>query len=626
MAAIARLDTRRNRPADTQVVPVKFAVATQLLETLKQLQVAPSTDGETPAGQQVLMAADERTNSILLSGNKVQRDPIIAAIRRLDTPRNRSGGTRVISLRYANAEDLVSVLTETAQGIQRQTAGTAQAVAAGATSGTTGPSPSSAGNSDISIQADKASNSIVITAPAHVQADLQRVISQLDRRRVQILVEAIIAEVSTNLSSQLGAGIVANGVSDGDTGLVGYSNLGSGLNTVLSLVNGATSIPGGFLLGAGNEKFVLVLEALKGDAATNILSTPTLVTLDNEEASIVVGQNVPFLTGSFTSSSGTADNPFQTIQREDVGITLKVTPQVNRDKTIRMKIEQEVSTIASSSTNASDLITNKRTINTNVMVEDGQILVLGGLIQDDFNDTESKVPILSDIPIIGGIFRNNTTSKSKQNLMAFIHPIILPDRLSADAYTRAKYYNLQRQQSASKVLNRGNLDGRAAVFPSLKEQGTVDNLHFPQPQQAGQSPQVVRKQQICQQQAQQAARQQQTCRQRAQQSTKLQNICQQQAQQAARQQQTCQQHVQQAIRQQQAQQRKTQQHQPVAQQQVSTSQAQYQQALRDYQQRLREWEQGQKQQQRKTHASTAAISPRQQAASSVFADERKREK
>ena len=480
--AIKQLDIPGNPPDGTDVVPIRYAVATQLLQTLNQLQITEKAQGENATTtQQIRLAADERTNSILISGDKTKRAPIIAAIRRLDIPKNTAGRTRVVALRYASAEELVGVLKETAQGIQKQSAGTTEAAAAGST-----PSTASGSGSDISIQADKTTNSLIISAPEHIHVNLQRVISQLDRRRSQVMIEAIIAEVSTNLSNQLGTGIVANGAQNSGVGGVGYSNFG-GLNTVLGLMNGATTVPGGFLFGLGGSRFGVVVEALRGDAATNILSTPTLVTMDNEEASIVVGQNVPFITGSYASgSTGSAENPFTTIQRQDVGLTLKVTPQINRDRTIRMKIQQEVSSIAASSSGASDLITNKRTINTNVMVEDGQVLVLGGLIQGDFNDRENKVPVLSDLPIIGGAFRENTTSKNKQNLMAFIHPVILADRLSSDAYSRLKWQTLQRQQQDSNVLKRGSL-GQPAQFPSLDcadnncvNNASVDNLHLPQ--------------------------------------------------------------------------------------------------------------------------------------------------
>ncbi|TXH71442.1 MAG: hypothetical protein E6Q85_07455 [Thiothrix sp.] len=488
---IQRLDIPRTQPSETQVVPLKYAVASQLIQTLKDLQVgggsvivagaegaAQTAVNAVPPSKQIRMAADERTNSILISGPKAEREPIIDAIAKLDVPRAGSGGTRVIPLRYAKAEDMVKVLNDASKGIVEQTAGTA--VAAGAA-----PVVAKSGGlgTEVSILADKTSNSIILSGPAHIQKDILKVIYQLDRRRAQVLVEAIIAEVSNDLTNKLGFGVAAMDANAGKTGLIGSSNFG-GLNTALQLGSGAvTALPNGLLMGVANGNFGIVMDALKGDGATNILSTPTIVTMDNEEAKMVVGQNVPFVTGSYTSSTsgGTAQNPFQTIERKDVGLTLKVTPQINRGKTIQMKISQEASSVSTSGA-ASDLITNKRAIDTNVMVEDGQILVLGGLIQDNFNDSENKVPILSDIPVIGGAFKQNSTQRSKQNLMVFIHPVILPDREAADAYSRSKYHTLQRQQQQSKVLQRGNL-GAAAVFPDIPcfdcKKGSVDSLHFP---------------------------------------------------------------------------------------------------------------------------------------------------
>ncbi|WP_298608325.1 type II secretion system secretin GspD [uncultured Thiothrix sp.] len=488
---IQRLDIPRTQPSETQVVPLKYAVASQLMQTLKDLQVgggsvivagaegaAPTAINAVPPSKQIRMAADERTNSILISGPKAEREPIIDAIAKLDVPRAGSGGTRVIPLRYAKAEDMVKVLNDASKGIVEQTAGTAAAAGAA-------PVATKSGGlgTEVSILADKTSNSIILSGPAHIQKDILKVIYQLDRRRAQVLVEAIIAEVSNDLSSKLGFGVAALDAGQGKTGLIGTSNFG-GLSTAYQLGKGtATALPNGLLMGLANSNFGVVMDALKGDGATNILSTPTILTMDNEEAKMVVGQNVPFVTGSYSSSTsgGTAQNPFQTIERKDVGLTLKVTPQINRGKTIQMKISQEASSVSSSSA-ASDLITNKRSIDTNVMVEDGQILILGGLIQDNFNDSESKVPILSDIPVIGTAFKQNSTQRNKQNLMVFIHPVILPDREAADAYSRSKYHTLQRQQEQSKVLQRGRL-GSAAVFPDIPcfdcKKGSVDSLHFP---------------------------------------------------------------------------------------------------------------------------------------------------
>ena len=207
---------------------------------------------------------------------------------------------------------------------------------------------------------------------------------------------------------------------------------------------------------------------------TNILSTPTLVTVNNEEASIVVGQNVPFITGQFSNTSPTGGstnptNPFQTIERQDVGITLKVTPQINVGNTIKLKIEQEVSSLSSSSLGASDLITNKRQISTNVIVDNGQILVLGGLIEDTFRDTETKVPVLGSLPGIGKLFRHTTTTKIKQNLMAFIHPVILRNGQTADTLSRRKYANIQKRQLEANLLTRGQLKQGAVRLPNIDQ-------------------------------------------------------------------------------------------------------------------------------------------------------------
>lgn len=500
VAAITKLDVPRTQPGETQVVPLKYAVASKLIQTLRELQVTTAVAagdgaaaGAVPVTKQVRIAADERTNSILLSGSKTERDPIVAAIRQLDIPKASSGGTKVVQLRYAKAEDMVKVLTEASKGILQQTAGTAAAATPGAAPAAAAAvsGGGSAVDADVSILADKTTNSIILSGPAYAQRDLLKVVYQLDRRRAQVLVEAIIAEVSTDLSNRLGFGVGAMDAAEGKTGLVGSSNFG-GLNTALNIANGVSSLPNGLLMGIANTNFAFVVDALKGDGATNILSTPTIVTMDNEEAKMVVGQNVPFVTGSTTSSASgsSTTNPFTTIERKDVGLTLKVTPQINRGKTIQMKIAQEASSIAASSSGASDLITNKRSIDTNVMVEDGQVLVLGGLIQDNFNSTENKVPILSDLPVIGGAFKQNSAQKNKQNLMVFIHPVILPDREAADAYTRSKYHTLQKQQQQSRVLQRGNVAGAAAVFPDIEcidgacnKGGSADDLHFPaQPQ------------------------------------------------------------------------------------------------------------------------------------------------
>lgn len=492
---IASVDKPNNE--DFELVPLEYAVASQVATTLQSLMAGGgAAAGGAPIPTTGKVSADERTNSVLISGDKQTRERMKSAIAKLDVQRAVEGDTKVIQLRYAKAEDVVNVLNGVAPNIQRYAAaGSAyydySAYTPPNAGGAAGGNPQGGGSttaSGVKILADKSSNSIIISGPPTLQKNMIAVINQLDRRRAQVLVEAVIAEVSTDLSNQIGATLLSNGAANGGGGAVGYSNFG-GLGTLAGLYSGITTktlsgVPNGFLMGGGNDSFGAIVEALKGDAATNILSTPTLVTMDNEEAEITVGQEVPFITGKTTSAANDSTNPFTTIERKDVGLKFKITPQINRGETVNLKIDQETSNVASSSAGASDLITNKRRITTNVMVEDGQILVLGGLIEDNFRDSESKVPVLGDIPVLGSVFSNNTTSKTKNNLMVFIHPVIMPDGQSADAYTRMKYQTMQQQQERSKVLQRDRLTEGASVLPPDMNQvssGTADSLHNPPP-------------------------------------------------------------------------------------------------------------------------------------------------
>jgi len=316
--------------------------------------------------------------------------------------------------------------------------------------------------SEFAIQADEATNALVITAPPDIMRSLKRVISQLDVRRAQVLVEAVIAEVTMDTARELGVQWLFNGAVDGDgpVGLINFTNTG---NTISDVVNsaadvidgGALPIPkGNVLLGGGrtnsdNFNYLAVLNLLASDINTNILSTPTLVTLDNEEAEITIGENVPFITGSFTPDTGTGAstaNPFQTIQREDVGLTLKIKPQINEGDALRLEIEQEVSSISDSVASASDIITNKRSIKTNVMVDDGQVIVLGGLIEEQVGESVQKVPLLGDIPLLGALFRSKSADVVRTNLMVFIHPVIVRDAAVMNQYTNNKYNYIRAMQ------------------------------------------------------------------------------------------------------------------------------------------------------------------------------------
>ena len=458
---IRRMD--RADDEELEVVPLKFASANDLAQTIQALQKS-NIKGSVSKNK---ISADVRTNSLLLSGDKSSRQQVRKIIAKLDTYQPIEEKTKVIYLKYAKATDLAKVLTgfsntqKTTKGTKKGAAGTQSA--------------------EVDIQADESTNSLIITAEPDVHKNLSEVIARLDVRRAQVLVESIIAEVSADLSHSLGVQLGTGAAKDG-SGL-GLLSVFSSAGAALTATGVTPSANGGTIgFGVGNNgklHFGVLIDALAGDAATNILSTPTIIAMDNEEAKIVVGKNVPFLTGKFTgaaSGSTTPSNPFQTIERKDVGLTLKIKPQINDGSSIRMEIEQEISSLAASDVSTADVVTNKRTINTTVMVEDGQVLVLGGLIEDTYKDTVQKVPFLGDIPIIGRAFRNTKTKKSKQNLMVFIHPVIMRDVLSGDSYTRQKYNKLKGAQTDSNILNRGMLKEGATPFPADIRRDLIKNM------------------------------------------------------------------------------------------------------------------------------------------------------
>ena len=328
----------------------------------------------------------------------------------------------------------------------------------------------------MSIWADESTNALIITAPPKTMKSMMAVIDKLDIRRAQVLVEAIIVEVSSDKAAELGvtwavgdadlenaAGLTKFDNTTGVTGIAGAilgGGSGSGSGTG-STANAASLIGNGLTMGIGRLgesglSFVALIEALEADGSSNIIGTPVLVTLDNEEAEIKVGQEVPFVTGSYTNTGATGGNssvnPFQTIEREQVGLTLKLTPQINEGDAVRLKVEQEISSLLPSA-QAVDLITSNRSINTSVIVEDGGTLVLGGLIQDQITETQQRVPILGRIPLVGWLFRSDSTTKKKTNLMVFIKPTILRDNVQAAFETNAKYNYIRDEQLGIKPKN-----------------------------------------------------------------------------------------------------------------------------------------------------------------------------
>ncbi|WP_300618262.1 type II secretion system secretin GspD, partial [Dokdonella sp.] len=400
--------------------------------------------------------ADTRTNSILLAGSKNGRLKLRALIAHLDTPVSDGGDTQVVYLRYASAKDLVPIL----QGVAATLSGSAPPTA-------TKPEGAGAAASVATIQAHDETNALIISAPPAIFRSLSAVVRQLDIRRSQVLIEAVIAEVADQTASELGVQwqVAGNKHIIGGTNFTGTS---AG-NNILAASRNPFGIGNGFNLGylAGTitgpdgkpiAQLGALISALRGDGNSNILSTPSVLTLDNQEAQIKVAQEVPFLTGQYTtnaslvSGGGTGSatngitNPFQTIERKDVGLMLKVKPQINEGESVRLDIHQEVSSIAPTVSGAVDLVTNKRELTTSVLVKDDSLLVLGGLIDTQLKDNAQKVPVLGDVPLLGNLFRYRTNDRQKRDLMVFLHPKILRDEATEAAVSSEKYNYMRTEQ------------------------------------------------------------------------------------------------------------------------------------------------------------------------------------
>ena len=434
---IDRIISQMDKKIDSgiEIIKLKHAFAAEVVRLLSSLSVV-SPNQKAPAGGGIKISADERTNSVLLSGERSVRLKYRAIISDLDSPVESAGNTHVVYLRYADAKNIATILTNVGQEALKAEA---KNVGGG-----------SAGDS-VNVQADEESNALVITAPASIFPSLRSVIQQLDIPRAQVHIEAIIAEVSLTTAKELGVQWLLR---SSQPGVVGSSQFSTFLPSIGDIAGGIVDgvrdsiLPDGGLLGLGNIDddgltIVALIRALEGDGETNLLSTPSLVTLDNQEAEIIVGQNVPFVTGQSTGVASTTNNPFQTIERQDIGVSLKVKPQINEGNAITMEINQEVSDIAASSEGAVDIVTTKRAITTTVQIEDGELLVLGGLISDKLINIEQKVPFLGDLPLIGALFRSTSTEKGKQNLMVFIRATIIKDPNKARALS-AKKYNFLR--------------------------------------------------------------------------------------------------------------------------------------------------------------------------------------
>jgi len=454
---------------ELEIIPLKHASASELVRILNSLNTKTAKDAN-----QVKLAADDRTNSILVTGDRSSRLRMRATIGYLDTPLEDGGGnTHVIYLKYAKAENLVTILT----GLKDQAAKT------NVVKGKAAPARMTTGSvisQNAVIQADEETNALIITADTNTIKNLKAVIRQLDIRRAQVLIEAIIAEITTSNNKEVGVGLAVDGTQKESGALpAGLSNFAGVGDLLLSVASGTspTSLPSGLSFGLGGEnssgvRYGALLRALQTDTNTNILSTPNIVTLDNEEAELIVGQNLPFVTGSFTGTGSTnPQNPFQTIERQDVGLTLKVTPQINEGDTVQLVLEQEVSSVIPG-TVEQGIATRKRSIKTSVLVDDGGILILGGLIAEEVSDTKSKVPLLGDIPLIGFLFRTENTTKTKQNLMVFLRPSILRNHKDATFVTNEKYNHLRGIESGAYNKEDGSfglLDDAAPRLPPIEE-------------------------------------------------------------------------------------------------------------------------------------------------------------
>ena len=471
---IERMD--RSAIQTTEVIRLKYGVAEDVVSMLNTLEKSRQGEG-AEADKEVVLVADKRTNSVVVTADELSVDRIRKLVSYLDTPLEQSGNVRVVYLEYADAKEVAEVLTRVMQNISRLEDG-----------GTNKRS----NNSNSTIEADEGTNSLIITADTDEMAALEAVIARLDIRRAQVLIEAIIVEMEITEGKELGlqwlfsneSGLYGSNISTSSAQQARNRAIASAIvpedgseNIGTREVAGSLAQIPGTTLGWGvvdkNLTMTVILNALETQGNANILSTPSLLTLDNEEAFITVGQQVPFVTGSYTNTGvgNGAQNPFQTIQRQSVGITLKVTPQVNEGDSVVLDITQEVSSISAQILAASDVITNERKIETKVLANDSDIVVLGGLVKDDVQDSTQGVPLLSDIPLLGRLFRSDVVTVTKSNLLVFIRPTIIRDDEDLAGATAEKYRFIREQQVERR--ERGLMfldDGNLPVLPTWQEQ------------------------------------------------------------------------------------------------------------------------------------------------------------
>jgi general secretion pathway protein D len=474
---VAALDV--SNATGVEVIRLQHALANDMAPLVQKLidsgaanAAAAATPGQSDNGYKTTLVAESRTNSLIVrAANPARLSLVRTLIEQLDQPSASSingaaGNIYVVYLKNADATKLAGTLRAALTADNRSnTAGTTNIptstpMSTPGSSNTATSQPSTGGQ----IQADPATNSLIITAPEPQYRQLRAVIDKLDQRRAQVYVESLIAEVSADKAAEFGVQWMSGtGTGNNTVGLLG-TNFSVGGTNLLSLATGAaagtftgSSSPAtGLNIAVGERRNgALVLGALarfiQSNGNGNVLSTPNLLTLDNEEAKIVIGQNVPFVTGQYTNNNTTGGtvNPFQTIERKDVGLTLKVKPQISENGTVKMQIFQEVSSIDTKSASTAGLITNKRSIESSVLVEDGSIVVLGGLLQDDYTNSQEKVPGLGDLPFFGNLFRSETRSRKKTNLMVFLRPVVMRDAAATESLSMDRYEQMRGNQTNS---------------------------------------------------------------------------------------------------------------------------------------------------------------------------------
>jgi len=429
---------------EVEVIQLEEAWVGDMVELLQELAPAElGTASGDNAARKYSVTADERSNRLILRGDETFRDKMRGLIRKLDQPSASGGTTKVIRLKHANAKDLSELLSGVMGELVEEVSGGNNGSGGGA---------SGRRNTSFSVFADEGLNALVVRGEPSLMEEAEQIVTQLDVRRAQVLIEAAIVEISDELGQDLGVQVAVGDESGESTPIAGtnFGNVGRSLGDVLGAILTESAIApavGGITVGAGQRdenglSWGILLQALSTSAAANLLSTPSILTLDNQESEIIVGQNVPFRTGQSTVTGDGTTNPFTTIERRDIGLTLKVTPTISADGLVRLVVEQTTEDIAESVENASDIVTSKREIKTTVLADDGETIVLGGLMRDDVQITRSKVPLLGDIPVLGRLFSSESERRVKRNLLVFLRPKIMLGKEDAVAMTTEKYNGL----------------------------------------------------------------------------------------------------------------------------------------------------------------------------------------